>query len=313
MEAEYPDMEMAQAQRNGVEEEDMKRMIQDRWLELMNTADLEIADEIYAEEFSCQIPNYPQVNDLESYKIEAASSAGMLPEFHVTLEDLFAQGDKVVGRFTARGRMTAAAAGLPLPPEGVAYTNTWIIVFRFQERKIIQEWWQFDLLGVMEQLGAFPPTRGFYDWGDPALSVGDPGHPPKNEGLARRAEQVWNNGNLVQVGKVFAPDFVNHDPVLPNVADRESFKGFLLASRAAFPDFRVRIEDMIASEDRVAVRRTVTATHEGEFAGIPATGREVSWTGMTIYRIADGKIAEAWWSYDALGLMMQLTGGGSVD
>ncbi|MGM0670229.1 MAG: ester cyclase, partial [Gemmatimonadota bacterium] len=69
----------------------------------------------------------------------------------------------------------------------------------------------------------------------------------------------------------------------------------------------------IASGDRVAVRRTVTATHEGEFAGIPATGREVSRTGMTIYRIADSRIAEAWWSYDALGLMMQLTGGGSVD
>jgi steroid delta-isomerase-like uncharacterized protein len=301
----------AQADRDFTGEERMKQVIQDRWLNLMNTANIAIADEIYASDFTCRIPNYPQVTDLEGYKREAASAAAVLPEFEVILEDLFAQGDRVVGRFTANGRMIPAASpGLPLPPEGVPYTNLWIIVFRFEDGKIAEEWWQFDLLGVMEQLGAFPPTRETYTWGAASSVMGDPGHPPKNQSLARRAEEVWNTGNLVQLEKVFAPGFVNHDPVMPMVANRESYKGFLMASRAAFPDIYVEIQDVIADGDRVAVRRTVTGTHDGEFAGIPATGRAVSWTGITIYRIADGQIVETWWCYDALGLMMQLTAGG---
>jgi hypothetical protein len=67
------------------------------------------------------------------------------------------------------------------------------------------------------------------------------------------------------------------------------------------------VDDVIVEEDRVAVRRTVTATQEGEFVGIPPTGRKIQWTGMTIYRIAGGKIVEGWWSYDGLGMIQQLT------
>lgn len=287
----------------------IEALIRDRWLTLMNTADMNIADAIYAAGFAPHIPGYPQVTDLASYKIEAASAAAVVPDFQVALEDLFSQGDRVVGRFTATGRMPPGVVpGAPIPPEGTPYTNTWIIIFRFEAGKIAEEWWQFDLLGVMQQLGAFPGSRPAYTWGTASSVTGDPGLPPKNQALARRAEQVWNSGNMVQAARTFSPDYVHHDPVMPTVTDLAAFEAAIAATRIAFPDLRVRIDDRVVSGDRVAVRRTVTGTHEGEFFGIPATGRTVRWTGTTIYRVADGSIVESWWSYDALGLMMQLTG-----
>jgi predicted ester cyclase len=63
---------------------------------------------------------------------------------------------------------------------------------------------------------------------------------------------------------------------------------------------------VIAEDDKVVLRVTAGGTHQGEFQGIPATGRTVTITGMGIARIEDGRIAESWWDFDALGLMQQL-------
>ena len=66
------------------------------------------------------------------------------------------------------------------------------------------------------------------------------------------------------------------------------------------------LEDMIAEGDKVAVRFTLRGTHGGDLMGIPPTGKPVAVTGIDINRIADGKIAERWANFDALGLMQQL-------
>ncbi|MFP4623624.1 MAG: ester cyclase, partial [Gemmatimonadota bacterium] len=196
-------------------EAQMQQVVRDQWIELLNTGDLAIADEIYADDLLPHIPHHPHVTDLASYKqVTVAATHQVIADFHAAIDDLFAHGDKVVGRFTATGLMGGR----------VPYTNTWIIVFRFEDGAIAEEWWQFDLLGVQQQLGAIPGSRPTYTWGEPSTVTGDPGHAPKNQGLVRRAEQVWETGNMVQADDVFSADFVNHDPVLPGVTDRESFK-----------------------------------------------------------------------------------------
>jgi hypothetical protein len=63
---------------------------------------------------------------------------------------------------------------------------------------------------------------------------------------------------------------------------------------AAFPDFHIAVDDLIAEDDRVSARITQQATHQGEFLGIPATGKQVTLRGIAIYRIEKGKIVEAW-------------------
>jgi steroid delta-isomerase-like uncharacterized protein len=74
----------------------------------------------------------------------------------------------------------------------------------------------------------------------------------------------------------------------------------------AFPDMEYTLEDILAEDDMVACRWRVTGTHEGEFEGIDPTGEEVDIPASGIFRVEDGKITEAWLTYDRLGFMQQL-------
>ena len=127
-----------------------------------------------------------------------------------------------------------------------------------------------------------------------------------NKALAVRiGEEVWNQGNLAVADEIFATDFVYYDPSRSDVTDLESYKGWVVENRTAFPDFHVETHYMVAEGDRVAARWTVTGTHQGEYVGIPPTGKQGTVTGMNILRVAGGKIVEAWWSSNALALMEQ--------
>lgn len=128
----------------------------------------------------------------------------------------------------------------------------------------------------------------------------------KNKAITIRAEELWNTGNLAIADEICATDFVNHDPNAPDVRDLESYKGFIGMVRTGLPDFHVTIEDLVTEGDKVASRWTARGTHQGEFFGIPPTGKQATWTGMTIYRFAGGKIVEAWWIKDVMGLLQQL-------
>ena len=74
----------------------------------------------------------------------------------------------------------------------------------------------------------------------------------------------------------------------------------------ACPDVHFTVEDQVAEGDKVATRLTTTGTYQGEFAGIPATGKPVSVTAMNIHRVSGDQIQEAWFNWDALGMMQQL-------
>jgi steroid delta-isomerase-like uncharacterized protein len=76
--------------------------------------------------------------------------------------------------------------------------------------------------------------------------------------------------------------------------------------RAAFPDTRMTIEDEIAEGDKVVIRWTIRGTHKGEYMGIAPTGKEVTVTGISVYRIERGKIVEDWSNNDMLGMLQQL-------
>ncbi|HET9964222.1 MAG TPA: ester cyclase [Rubrobacter sp.] len=116
--------------------------------------------------------------------------------------------------------------------------------------------------------------------------------------------EFFRTGDADALDEVLAPDFVYHQPGTP--PDLESFKQFLPMFRAAFPDMRYTVEDMIAEGDKVVDRLTWQATHQGELMGISPTGNTVEVTEMHISRIAEGKIVERWGQPDMLCLMQQL-------
>jgi steroid delta-isomerase-like uncharacterized protein len=117
-------------------------------------------------------------------------------------------------------------------------------------------------------------------------------------------EQYWRTGDADAFDEVVASDFVHHSPGLP--PDLEGMKQALPMFRAAFPDMRLTVEEMIAEGDKVVDRVTVRGTHEGELMGIPASGKQVEFMETHISRIADGKIVERWGEWDALGMMQQI-------
>jgi len=78
------------------------------------------------------------------------------------------------------------------------------------------------------------------------------------------------------------------------------------AFRAGFPEARFIVEDVIGEGEKVVVRYSVEGAHTGNFFGIPATGKQISMGGISVYRVIGGKLAEAWVQYDQLGLMQQL-------
>jgi steroid delta-isomerase-like uncharacterized protein len=132
--------------------------------------------------------------------------------------------------------------------------------------------------------------------------------PEENKAVVRRYfREILDGGNLDLVDQIFEPQYVLHDPSSPQeVCGLEGTKRFVGMFRSAFPDIAHTIEDQIAEGDKVVTRLRARATHDGELMGIPPTGKGVTIEGISIWRIADGKIEECWFNYDALGLMRQL-------
>jgi len=120
-------------------------------------------------------------------------------------------------------------------------------------------------------------------------------------------EDVWNRKNLNAIDDLMSADYLHHDASSPAVPrGTEGYKQFVQGYMKAFPDARFEIQDEFTDSQNEVTRWTVTGTHQGDLAGIPPTGRRFSVTGISIARVANGKIIESWNSWDALGMMQQL-------
>ena len=142
--------------------------------------------------------------------------------------------------------------------------------------------------------------------GDSASSDTDATTKANLEVVSRFIEEFKNKANQEIVDELMSPDFVHHltDPRLPE--GREAIKLLGQSIVAGFPDVHASVQDLLADGDKVIERTQTSATHTGEFNGIPPTGRQVGWTEMHIYRLEGGKIAEMWSEIDLLGLLVQL-------
>ena len=124
--------------------------------------------------------------------------------------------------------------------------------------------------------------------------------------IARRLlYEAFNGGNLDVIDELIDPDLVYHAPD-GDIRGLEGARQLVIAMHSDFPDFHVAVDDVIAEGDKVVVRFTDTGTYQGDDFGVTATGKQVTWTGVDIFRIADGKIIEGWGVGDLLGLMRQL-------
>jgi steroid delta-isomerase-like uncharacterized protein len=132
----------------------------------------------------------------------------------------------------------------------------------------------------------------------------------ENKAIARREmEELFNHtGNLDVADEIYAPDFVGHEPTQPeDLHGVEAARQFAATMRSAFPDLTCTIEDQVAEGDKVVTRWRGRGTHQGETEELgPPSGNRLEITGISIERFSEGKIAESWDTYDALGMMQQL-------
>jgi len=141
---------------------------------------------------------------------------------------------------------------------------------------------------------------------DPAYVAPDIGATERNKAIVRQfVDEVINRGNIGSLKTFVAADHVSHEPIGDHYGP-EGIRIGLAGYRAAFPDLTVTIDDLVAEGDRVVRRFTAQGTHAGHFMGIVPTGRIVTVTGIWIDRLEGGKLVESWFSFDALGLLMQI-------
>ena len=290
-----------------------KAIVRRSYEEMLNQRNLSLVDEFYAADFVSHMAGNPDIHGAEGFKQFLAMLFVAFPDIHWTLEDIFAEGDEVVTRSTVLGTHQGEFMGAP--PTGRQMMWTAIIINRLENGKFVEDWCNADFLGLMQQLGVIPPVGNEnYTWGEPSEVTGAPGNTEENKAILRRVvDEVLNQKNLDLVDEFYATDYVNHLPPNPEIRGSEGFKQFFAMQFAAFPDFHLTAEDVLAEGDKVVLRWTFTGTHEGELMGIPPTGKQVTYTGIVINRFADGKIVEDWEIADFLGMMQQLTAPPPVD
>jgi len=124
---------------------------------------------------------------------------------------------------------------------------------------------------------------------------------------ARWFEEVWNKGRREAIAEMLPPDGVLHEGRTDSVGP-EGFYAFYDRLKAAFSDFHVTVHNTIAEGDLSCVRWSCSCKHTGDGLGMPATHKTVHVTGMSMIRIANGRMAECWQNWDMLGLMEQIQG-----
>lgn len=128
----------------------------------------------------------------------------------------------------------------------------------------------------------------------------------ENKKAQEKFGEAINTGNLENLRNLVSEDVKEHDPAPDQGPGAQGYIDFFKMMRKAFPDMQVKVETMVANEDKVAFAYTLTGTHKGDFMGVPASGKSIEARGMQISRFENGKMVERWGSSDELGILKQI-------
>src|SRR6266542_2984893 len=268
---------------------------------IFNEKTLDRADELVAHDYVDHDAVPGQAPGLEGAKQKWAMFFSAVPDTRVAIQDMLAEGDRVVVRWTGEGTQHGTLMGVP--PTGRRILIGGISIYRLAaDGKVAEDWEQWDKLGLLQQIGAMPGTVQ-----ETASASGEPPtSTEENKAIVRGFhDQVFNERRVDRSDELFTADYIDHG-ALPAQAPGLAGAKRKWAGYIAGIDGSICTEDLVAEGDRVAPRSSVEATHQDELLGIPATGRRFRFNGVSIYRLAEGKIAEQWEQLDRLGLLQQL-------
>jgi steroid delta-isomerase-like uncharacterized protein len=281
-------------------------------------SDLDLLDALYSPDTIDHNPAPGQGAGFQGVKQSFQLLKIGFPDWKVTWYDVLAEGDYVVAYGIGRGTNTGVLYGIP--PTGKSAAAVGTNIFRFENGKVVERWETLDIFGVLTQLGLIPPTPGLV-----AATTPLPDDPPvhlatlatvtqtapdalaANKTLVERFYDAVNTGDMAVIDEVVGADVVNHQPPVGAPAGIEGIKQWVQSRRTGFPDGQFTIETLVAEGDKVAASLVFGGTNQGEFLGIPATGKRVEGArSLVVWRVADGKLVETWPVEDNLRFLTQL-------
>jgi steroid delta-isomerase-like uncharacterized protein len=283
--------------------EENKTLARRYYAELMSAGDLSFVDKYFAPEFEFTNPTHVEPYRGQEFKDLVTMLRGAFPDLKFTIEHILAEGDTVVGHWTARGTHT----GTPLktlkgdiPAKGNPFVIDGMSWLRFKDGKFVEARINEDTLGLLMQIGAIPMPQG----AAPAAQT----TPEENKKLVGRYfDDLMSQGKMETIDEIIGERFSFHIPTLPEpIRGKDGMRAFVTGLRTGFPDLRFTVERLIAEGDKAAARWFIEGTHNGPFLGMPPTGNKVKDQGVDVFIFSGGKIAEIHVNENDLGLMKQL-------
>ncbi len=297
-----------------------------RWFEdILNGPNLGALDDLLAPDVAYAGVTFPDTaaDHAAARRILDALLTGF-PDIRYTVDAAVAEGNLVALRWTATG--THGGEFLGYAPTNRRATWSGINIFQLACGRIAAVWPQADGVGRFEQLGlqpigggisavtvgaeigldATPDAEGTPAGATPLAEECAETGPVENEILARRWwGEAWNRGNVAVFDEILAEDHLHHWAVGPDTTGTDAIADRILGWRQTFPDLRIRVEEVVAADVLVAARWTATGTLQAPFMGVAPDGQRVEWTGINIFRVECGRIADVWSQRDTLGLYAQ--------
>jgi prolycopene isomerase len=278
------------------ENEQKKAIVRRFFEEVWNNGRFEFIDEMYAENFTLHAlwQNTALGGSGETSGKEAAKEVikrwrDGFPDVHISVEDQIVEGDVVTSRHVFSGTNESPFQGIP--PTGRHGAISGITMTKVVDGKITDAWTMWDVVSLMRQLGVMP----------------DPMDGERNKAVVHRLyEEVWNQNNADAADELLANDFEGRAAAEHPLAGPADVKALAAMWRAGLSNLHVEVEAAYAESDRVVTRYRITGVHTGPLLGVAPTGMEVSVAGMSIARLAEGKIVSDWGEMDLLGLLQQI-------
>jgi len=279
-----------------------------RMYEALNAQDIEAHDNYWTPDMIWHgPPGFGDIHGIDGFKYQVLKPFyTTFPDYHVKDKIQVANGDWVAATGVLTGTPQDEWLGVPATGQSIVmrYSDFW----RVEDGKLAENWVMVDNLGVMQQLAdpnvkLQPPDRKkIY------MTPADPTSAQQNIDLVHRMAEALNAHNADAQDRYWTPDMIWHGP--PGFGDihgLEAFKNEVVKTfYAAFPDFHGTVDLELADDHWVAMTGIVAGTHQGNWLGIPPTGKQIQMRYSDFWRIENGRLVENWVMIDHVGVLRQL-------
>lgn len=284
-----------------------------QYFDTFNTGDTDALDELLAPDYSHDGAIGPE-QDRELHKERVRITKAGFPDVQYTIDQIMTDGDLVLVRWTFKGTHEGEYAGLA--PTGVAVEVTGIHIHRIECGQIVETWNEGDALALYQQIGLVPTATGATpaaptDTGSDDVSASPVSCPALTDAegqdiVHRWFDEVWSEGNVDGLDEMLTDNHVHHWAIGPDSMGIDQARQRITALGETFIDLEMTIDGTLIDGDFVAAWWTATGTAGATLQGMPTNGEPFVLSGINIFHIECGRIAESWSEADYLGLFRQL-------